>query len=154
MPCHADPCSTEPPLFCYPCNPDPINSGFRDSKDSGIQCSSAKGFRAFGLSGGLRSPFEPTSLHHCISAPPSTRQDESGWLPFIVKSRQFADIRPCLNKDANMTLVAVPGAESRSVTHRDGKTLLRNSANNMLIRRPYDVPRANLADNPVGFRRV
>jgi hypothetical protein len=46
-----------------------------------------------------------------------------------------------------MTLVAVPGPESRSVTHRDWRTLLRNSANNMLTRPPYDVPRANLADS-------
>jgi hypothetical protein len=76
------------------------------------------------------------------------------WLAFIVKSRQLIDIQPCLNKDVNMTLVAVPGAESRSVTHRDWRTLLRNSANNMLTRRPYDVPRANFADNPVGFRRL
>ena len=51
-----------------------------------------------------------------------------------------------------MTLVAILGAESRSVTHRDWKTLLRNSANNMLTRLPYDVPQANFADNPVGFR--
>lgn len=56
------------------------------------------------------------------------------------------------SKHANVTLVAVPGPESRSVTHRGWKTLLRNSANNMLTRPPYDVPRANFADNPVGFR--
>src|SRR5260370_23746518 len=46
-----------------------------------------------------------------------------------------------------MTLVAVPGLESRSVTHHDWKRLLRSSANNMLTRPPYDVPRANFADN-------
>jgi hypothetical protein len=84
-----------------------------------------------------------------------TNLDEThGWLPFIVKSRQLTDIQPCLNKNANMTLVTVPGRESRSVTHRDWRTLLRNSANNMLTRPPYDVPRANFADNPVGFRRL
>ena len=82
------------------------------------------------------------------------RSSGDSWLPFIVKSRQLADIQPCLSKDANMTLVAVPGPESRSVTHRDWRTLLRNSANNMLTRPPYDVRRANFADNPVGFRRL
>src|ERR1700720_3275161 len=66
------------------------------------------------------------------------------WL--IVKSRQLTDVQPCTNH-ANMTLVAVPGLESRSVTHHDSKTLLRNSANNMLTGPPYDVPRANFADN-------
>ena len=68
------------------------------------------------------------------------------------RMRQLIDIQPCLNKHANMTLVAVPGAESRSVTGHDWKILLRNSANNMLTRPPYDVPRANFADNQVGFR--
>jgi hypothetical protein len=73
-------------------------------------------------------------------------------LRLIVKSRQLTDVQPWPSKDANMTLVAVPGPESRSVTHRGWKTLLRNSANNMLIRSRYDVPRANFANNPVGFR--
>src|SRR5712692_8790758 len=67
-------------------------------------------------------------------------------LRLIVKSRQLTDVQPCINH-ANMTLVAVPGLESRSVTHHDWKTLLRNSANNMLTRPRYDVPRANFADN-------
>jgi hypothetical protein len=66
------------------------------------------------------------------------------WL--IVKSRQLTDVQPCTNH-ADMTLVAVPGLESRSVTHHDWKTLLRNSANNMLTRPPYDVPPANFVDN-------
>ena len=66
------------------------------------------------------------------------------WL--IVKSRQLTDVQPCTNH-ANMTLVAVPGLESRSVTHRDWKTLLRSNVSNMLTRPPYDVPRANFADN-------
>jgi hypothetical protein len=66
------------------------------------------------------------------------------WL--IVKSRQFTDVQPCINH-ANMTLVAVPGVESPSVTRHDWKTLLRSSASNMLTRPPYDVPRANFADN-------
>src|SRR6202165_817003 len=66
------------------------------------------------------------------------------WL--IVKARQLTDVQPCTNH-ANMTWVAVPGVESRSVTHHDWKTLLRNSANNMLTRPRYDVPRANFADN-------
>src|SRR4029077_19294299 len=66
------------------------------------------------------------------------------WL--IVKSRQLTDVQPCTNH-ANMTLVAVPGLESRSVIHRDWKTVRRNSANNMLTRSPYDVPRANFADD-------
>ena len=67
-------------------------------------------------------------------------------LRLIVKLRQLTDIQPCTNH-ANMTLVAVPGLESRSVTHHDWKTLLRSSANNMLTRPRYDVPRANFADN-------
>src|ERR1700730_5050195 len=67
-------------------------------------------------------------------------------LRLIVKSRQLNDVQPCTNH-ANMTLVAVPGLESRSVTHHDWKTLLRNSENNMLTRPPYDAPRANFADN-------
>jgi hypothetical protein len=67
-------------------------------------------------------------------------------LRLIVKSRQLTDVQPCTNH-ANMTLVAVPGLESRSVTHHDWKTLRRNSANNMLTRPPSDVPRANFADN-------
>ena len=67
-------------------------------------------------------------------------------LRLIVKSRQLTDVQPCTNH-ANMTLVAVPGLESRSVTHHDWKTLLRSSANNMLIRPPCDVPRANFAVN-------
>ncbi len=50
-----------------------------------------------------------------------------------------------------MTLVTVPGAESRSATHRNWGTLLRNSANNMLTRPQSDAPQANFADNPVGF---
>jgi hypothetical protein len=66
------------------------------------------------------------------------------WL--IVKSPQLTDVQPCTNH-ANMTLVAVPGLESRSVIHRDWKTHLRSSASNMLTRPPYDVPRANFADN-------
>ncbi len=67
-------------------------------------------------------------------------------LRLIVKSRQLTDVQPCTNH-ANMTLVAVPGLESRSVTRHDWKTLRRNSANNMLTRPPYDVPRASFADN-------
>jgi hypothetical protein len=67
-------------------------------------------------------------------------------LRLIVKLRQLVDVQPCTNH-ANMTLVAVPGLESRSVTHHDWKTLLRNSANNMLTRPRYDVPRANFADD-------
>src|SRR5712671_3239913 len=67
-------------------------------------------------------------------------------LLLIVKLRQLTDVLPCTNH-ANMTLVAVPGLESRSVTHHDWKTLLRSSANNMLTRPPYDVPRANFADD-------
>ena len=66
------------------------------------------------------------------------------WL--IVKSRQLTDVQPCTNH-ANMTLVAVPGLESRGVTHHDWKTLLRNNASNMLTRPQYDGPRANFADN-------
>jgi hypothetical protein len=66
------------------------------------------------------------------------------WL--IVKSRQVTDVQPCTNH-ASMTLVAVPGLESRTVTHHDWKTLLPNSASNMLTRPRYDVPRANFADN-------
>ena len=81
----------------------------------------------------------------------SQRDAGDGSPAFIVKSRQLVDIQPCLNKHANTTSVAVPRAESRSVTHRDWKTLLRNSANNMLTRPPYDVPRASFADNPVGL---
>jgi hypothetical protein len=68
-------------------------------------------------------------------------------LRLIVKSRQLTDVQPWPSKDANMTLVAVPGPESRSVTHRGWKTLLRNSANNMLTRPRFDVPRANFANN-------
>jgi hypothetical protein len=49
-----------------------------------------------------------------------------------------------------MTLVAIPGVESRSGIHRDSETLLQNSANNMLTWLPYDVRRANFADNPAG----
>ena len=72
--------------------------------------------------------------------------------PLIVKWRQLTDIQPCLNKIANRRLAAVFGAESRSVTHRDRKTLLRNNANNMLTRPPCDVPQASFADtNAVGF---
>jgi hypothetical protein len=53
---------------------------------------------------------------------------------------------------ANMTLVAILGAESRSMTHRGWKMFLRNSANNMLTRPPCDVPQASFADtNAVGF---
>jgi len=66
------------------------------------------------------------------------------WL--IVKSRQLTDVQPCTNH-ANMTLVAVPGLESRSVKHHDWKTLLRNNASNMLTRPRYDGPQANFADN-------
>jgi hypothetical protein len=68
-------------------------------------------------------------------------------LPLIVKSWRLTDIQPCPNKHANMTSVAVPGPESRSVIHRDWKTLLRSSANNMLIRLPCDGPQANFAVN-------
>ncbi len=68
-------------------------------------------------------------------------------LQLIGKSQQLTDIQPCLNKHANMTLVAVPGRESRSVIDRDWTTLLRNSANNMLTRPPHDGPRANFANN-------
>ena len=67
-------------------------------------------------------------------------------LRLIVKSRELTDVQLCTNH-ANVPLVAVPGLESRSVTHHGWKTLLRNSANNMLTRLPYDVPRANFADN-------
>src|SRR6266851_1694574 len=66
------------------------------------------------------------------------------WL--IVKSRQLTDVQPCTNH-ANMTSLAGLRSESRSVIHRDWKTLLRSSANNMLTRPPSDVPRANFADN-------
>ena len=66
------------------------------------------------------------------------------WL--IVKSRQLTDVQPCTNH-ANMTSLAGPRSESRSVIHRDWKTLRRNSANNMLTRPPYDVPPANFVDN-------
>lgn len=66
------------------------------------------------------------------------------WL--IGKSRQLTDVQPCTNH-ANMTLVAVPGLESRSEIHHDWRTLLRNSANNMLTRPRYGVQRANFADN-------
>jgi hypothetical protein len=67
-------------------------------------------------------------------------------LRLIVKSRQLTDVQPCTNH-ANMTSLAVPRSESRSVIHHDWKTLRRSSANNMLTRPPYDVPRANFADN-------
>jgi hypothetical protein len=67
-------------------------------------------------------------------------------LGLIVKSRQLTDVQPCTNH-ANMTLVAVPGLESRSATHHVWKTRLRNSANNMLTRPRSGVPRANFADN-------
>jgi hypothetical protein len=51
-----------------------------------------------------------------------------------------------------MTLVAILGAESRSVTHRGWKMFLRNSANNMLTKPPCDVPQASFVDtNAVGF---
>jgi hypothetical protein len=60
-------------------------------------------------------------------------------LRLIVKSRQLTDVHP--SKHANVT------SESRSVIHRVWKTLLRSSANNMLIRPRYDVPRANFANN-------
>jgi hypothetical protein len=51
-----------------------------------------------------------------------------------------------------MTLAAILGAESRSMTHRGWKMFLRNSANNMLTRPPCDVPQASFADtNAVGF---
>src|SRR6266446_2583023 len=77
-------------------------------------------------------------------------------LRLIVKVRQLTDVQPCTNH-ANMTLVAVPGLESRSVTHHDWKTLLRSSANNMLTRPRYDVPRANFAGDQsitvLGFQR-
>jgi hypothetical protein len=65
----------------------------------------------------------------------------------IVKSPQLTDIEPCLNKHANMTLVVVPGPESRSVIGRDWNTLLRNSTNNMLTNPLYDGPRANFTNN-------
>jgi hypothetical protein len=67
------------------------------------------------------------------------------------RMRQLIDIQPCLSKHGNMTLVVIRGLESRSGTRHDWKILLRNSANNMLTRPPYDVPRANFADNPDGF---
>jgi len=67
-------------------------------------------------------------------------------LRLIVKSRQLTDVEPCTNH-ANMTSLAGPRSESLSVIHRDWKNLLRSSANNMLTRPPYDVPRANFADN-------
>src|ERR1700680_1629188 len=68
-------------------------------------------------------------------------------LHLIVKSRQLTEVQPCPNKHANMISVADPRSESRSVIHRDWKTLLRSSANNMLIRLPCDGPQANFAVN-------
>jgi hypothetical protein len=68
-------------------------------------------------------------------------------LQLIVKSRQLTDVQPCPNAHANMTSEAAPRSESRSVIHRDCKTLLRSSANNVLTRPTYDVPRANFANN-------
>src|ERR1700674_4722532 len=68
-------------------------------------------------------------------------------LHLIVKSWQLTEVQPCPNKHANMISVADPRSESRSVIHRDWKTLPRSSANNMRIRPPYDVPPANFAAN-------
>jgi hypothetical protein len=68
-------------------------------------------------------------------------------LLLIVKSPQLTDVQPWPNKHPNMTSVAGPRSESRSVIHRDSKTHLRSSANNMLTRPRYDVPRANFANN-------
>jgi hypothetical protein len=68
-------------------------------------------------------------------------------LQLIVKSRQLTDVQPCPNAHANMTSEAARRSESRSVIHRDCKTLLRSSANNVLTRPTYDVPRANFANN-------
>jgi sirohydrochlorin ferrochelatase len=68
-------------------------------------------------------------------------------LQLICQIAQLTDVQPCLNKHANMTSVEGPRSESRSVIHRDWKTLLQSSANNMLTRPPYDVPRANFAVN-------
>jgi hypothetical protein len=74
--------------------------------------------------------------------------------PVIGKSRRLTDVQPCPNKHVNMTSVAGPRSESRSVIHRDWKTFLRSSANNMLIRPQHDVPRANFAvDHCLAVRR-
>lgn len=67
-------------------------------------------------------------------------------MQMVVGSRQLTDVQPCSNKNANM--IPVPGLrpERRIVINRDWKTLLRSSANNMLTRRLYDVPRASFAN--------
>jgi hypothetical protein len=68
-------------------------------------------------------------------------------LQLIVKFRQLTEVQPWPNKHANMTSVAGPRSESGGVIHRDWKTLPRSSANNVLTRPRYDVPRANFANN-------
>src|SRR4030095_8379244 len=68
-------------------------------------------------------------------------------LQLIVKSRQLTDVQPWPSKHANMTSVADPRSESRNVIHRDWKTLLRSSANNMLTTPLSDELRANFANN-------
>jgi hypothetical protein len=73
-------------------------------------------------------------------------------LELVVQSRQLTDVPPCPNKHANMTPVADPRLESRIVTNRDRKTRPRSSANNMLITRQSDVPRASF-ENKSDLRR-
>lgn len=53
-----------------------------------------------------------------------------------------------------MTPAPGPRSKNRIATNRDWKTLLRSSANNMLTRPLYDVPRANFANNASALEQL